>query len=69
MVRGPANGTTANVRAARDADSAAVAAKRRRTKTRMAETSAEESERIGPDCDGDSRHYAWPSMRIANRCT
>jgi bifunctional DNA-binding transcriptional regulator/antitoxin component of YhaV-PrlF toxin-antitoxin module len=43
----PANGSAANVRAARDADNAAVVAKRRRTKTRLAGTSEEESERIG----------------------
>jgi bifunctional DNA-binding transcriptional regulator/antitoxin component of YhaV-PrlF toxin-antitoxin module len=43
----PANGAAANMRAERDADNAAVAAKRRRTKTRMAATSEEESERIG----------------------
>jgi bifunctional DNA-binding transcriptional regulator/antitoxin component of YhaV-PrlF toxin-antitoxin module len=43
----PTNGTAVNARAARDADNAAVAAKRRRTKARAAATSEEESERIG----------------------
>lgn len=42
----PTHGGDAGVRAERDADNAAVAAKRRRTKTRLATTSAEESERI-----------------------
>ncbi len=43
----PASGTTTNLRAERDADNAAVAAKRRRTKARVAATDDEESERIG----------------------
>lgn len=38
---------TVDVRAVRDADNTAVAAKRRRTKTHLDETSVEESERIG----------------------
>ena len=43
----PTNGMTTNVRAERDADNAAGAARRRRTKARLAATSAEESDRIG----------------------
>jgi bifunctional DNA-binding transcriptional regulator/antitoxin component of YhaV-PrlF toxin-antitoxin module len=43
----PANAAATDMRAARDADNAAVAAKQRRSETRLAETSADESERIG----------------------
>jgi bifunctional DNA-binding transcriptional regulator/antitoxin component of YhaV-PrlF toxin-antitoxin module len=43
----PTNGTVTNVRAERDADNAVAAARRRRTKARVAATSDEESERIG----------------------
>jgi len=43
----PARDRTTNVRAERDADNAAVVARRRRTKARVSATSEEESERIG----------------------
>jgi bifunctional DNA-binding transcriptional regulator/antitoxin component of YhaV-PrlF toxin-antitoxin module len=43
----PSGGSEASVRAGREADNVAVAARRRRTKTRLAATSQEESDRIG----------------------
>lgn len=43
----PTAATTTSVRTVRDADNAAVAAKRRRVKAREAAVSEEESERIG----------------------